>query len=338
MTIGENIRHYRKKLNMTQSRLADAIGVTVQAISKWETGAGMPDTAQIVPLAVALNISTDKLLMNDNKDMEYKKRWEYALRHYGDDPEKLLEVAKAVLAEDPDNIDFLYRAAVDEKRLADEAEDDRARHFHLGMALSYTNRLLKLDPSHGSAREHLVSVYSGLGMDDEAIAAAYRCENSSRALLWCLKGEALRRHLQKRIDERFHSLLDEIVHAGMPEVVEALIRTAIPDGNYQHYAFYLFRHGWERANAHAAQGNDDAVMGELRSLLDFAIDMDSAKADPRFTAPLFDLLEGFQNPPGVPTYLEQFIHETEYLFPQLAQREDYQALLAEAKAQQKGTA
>lgn len=243
-----------------------------------------------------------------------------------------------ILEEDPENTDFLFRAATNERFLAEESSEEREKHFHWTMSRQYTEKLLRLDPDHESGMEHLVTVLSALGMDDEAVAQAHRCADSSRALLWCLKGDALRRHRQKRIDRKFQSLLNEIEQAGMPEVTEALIRAAIPDGNYQHYGFFLFSHGWHRAKAHYDAGNEDAVLDELHSLFTLAQKLDKGKADPRFTAPVFDLLEGFRNDPGIPSHTEQFIHETEYLFPQLAQREDYQALLAKAKELQKGTA
>ena len=38
MTIGESIRHHRKKLNLTQAQLAERLRVTPQAVSKWESG------------------------------------------------------------------------------------------------------------------------------------------------------------------------------------------------------------------------------------------------------------------------------------------------------------
>ncbi len=70
MTIGQTIKLYRKEKAFTQSQLAELIGVSTQAISKWETDAGMPDISQIVPLAKVLDISTDKLLGHTNEDFE----------------------------------------------------------------------------------------------------------------------------------------------------------------------------------------------------------------------------------------------------------------------------
>ena len=61
MSIGQNIKKYRKEKGYTQRDLADLIGVSVQAVSKWETDTGAPDISQVVPLASALDISTDAL-------------------------------------------------------------------------------------------------------------------------------------------------------------------------------------------------------------------------------------------------------------------------------------
>ncbi|MCL2377847.1 MAG: helix-turn-helix domain-containing protein [Defluviitaleaceae bacterium] len=57
-----NISRYRKDLGLTQETLAEQLGITFQAVSKWETGQTIPDTALLPKLAQALNISVDKLL------------------------------------------------------------------------------------------------------------------------------------------------------------------------------------------------------------------------------------------------------------------------------------
>jgi len=61
MSLGNNIKKYRKEQGLTQEQLAEILCVTSQAVSKWESENGLPDTAQIVPLAKALNVSTDAL-------------------------------------------------------------------------------------------------------------------------------------------------------------------------------------------------------------------------------------------------------------------------------------
>ena len=51
---GAAIKRLREKKEMTQAELADKIGVTAKAVSKWETAKGLPDISLIEPLAAAL--------------------------------------------------------------------------------------------------------------------------------------------------------------------------------------------------------------------------------------------------------------------------------------------
>ncbi|MDR2570993.1 MAG: helix-turn-helix domain-containing protein [Oscillospiraceae bacterium] len=55
-----NISRYRKDLGLTQEALADRLGITFQAVSKWETGQTIPDTMLLPRLAQTLNVSIDK--------------------------------------------------------------------------------------------------------------------------------------------------------------------------------------------------------------------------------------------------------------------------------------
>lgn len=61
MALGNNIKKYRRDLGLTQEELAGILNVTGQAVSKWESGTGLPDITQVVPLAKALNVTTDAL-------------------------------------------------------------------------------------------------------------------------------------------------------------------------------------------------------------------------------------------------------------------------------------
>ncbi|MCL2503523.1 MAG: helix-turn-helix domain-containing protein [Coriobacteriia bacterium] len=61
-TMGQRIRERRKELGFTQEKLASKLGVTYQAVSKWESGTSMPDIALISPLAMSLQTSAEELL------------------------------------------------------------------------------------------------------------------------------------------------------------------------------------------------------------------------------------------------------------------------------------
>ena len=60
--IGQKIKELRKKADMTQDRLAEYLGVSAQAVSKWEVGSASPDLSLIAPLCRLLGCSADELL------------------------------------------------------------------------------------------------------------------------------------------------------------------------------------------------------------------------------------------------------------------------------------
>ena len=59
---GNTIRQLREAGHMTQAELAERIGVSSKAVSKWETGKGLPDISLLQPLAQALGISLIELM------------------------------------------------------------------------------------------------------------------------------------------------------------------------------------------------------------------------------------------------------------------------------------
>ena len=60
------IKQLREQRNLTQSELADLIGVSSKTISKWETAKGLPDVSLLQPLAQALNISLIELMNGEH--------------------------------------------------------------------------------------------------------------------------------------------------------------------------------------------------------------------------------------------------------------------------------
>lgn len=63
--IGAFIKAQRNSLNMTQKELAEKIGCTDKAISRWETGKGLPDSSFLIPLANIFNITVNELLTGE---------------------------------------------------------------------------------------------------------------------------------------------------------------------------------------------------------------------------------------------------------------------------------
>jgi len=70
MNIGNKIRELRKKKGITQEQLASALGITSQAISKWEMSTGYPDIAMLPVIAGYFGVSMDTLFNYDADKLE----------------------------------------------------------------------------------------------------------------------------------------------------------------------------------------------------------------------------------------------------------------------------
>ena len=68
--LGETICQYRQMKKMTQDEFASRLGVTPQAISKWERGNGLPDVSLLGDICQILDISANTLLGLDEKIVE----------------------------------------------------------------------------------------------------------------------------------------------------------------------------------------------------------------------------------------------------------------------------
>lgn len=75
MSFGEKLKLVRKDRNITQEALAELLNVSRQAISKWESDNGYPETEKLLLISKTLNISID-YLMNDLSERQEKEKTE----------------------------------------------------------------------------------------------------------------------------------------------------------------------------------------------------------------------------------------------------------------------
>lgn len=82
MTFAEKLKACRKQAGLSQEQLAEKLGVSRQAVTKWETDAGIPDIENIMAISALFDISIDELLSNERgekkpKDYLYESITEY---------------------------------------------------------------------------------------------------------------------------------------------------------------------------------------------------------------------------------------------------------------------
>lgn len=85
--LGENIRKFRKEMNLTQEELADKIGVTYQAVSKWENAQSAPDVSFLPMLADLFGCSIDDLFSYTSKQSSDYPNFDWNLNDMDDVPE-----------------------------------------------------------------------------------------------------------------------------------------------------------------------------------------------------------------------------------------------------------
>ena len=103
--MGEKIRALRKQKNVSQEVLAQYLGVSFQAVSKWENGTAMPDVTMIPAIASFFDVSTDELFDFNRMETERKVQqacWDIAeYRHT--QPQKAEDDLRALLKQYPGN-------------------------------------------------------------------------------------------------------------------------------------------------------------------------------------------------------------------------------------------
>ena len=119
---GKRLKELRTQHHLSQEELAKELGVTAQAVSKWEHGRSSPDFDAIVPMAKLFRISTDQLLGYEVVRQDWEYRWQRAMMS-DDTAEARRIAAEAQREQQPMTGHFSYRQAESELVLARKTDD-----------------------------------------------------------------------------------------------------------------------------------------------------------------------------------------------------------------------
>ncbi|MBQ9765411.1 MAG: helix-turn-helix domain-containing protein [Lachnospiraceae bacterium] len=105
LCVGKNIKTLRKAHNLTQEQLAESIGVSFQAVSKWENSIALPDITFVPVLASFFGVTTDELFSYNLQDMqkEVDSIRDEAYKYRESDPKKSKEILEEGLGKYPGN-------------------------------------------------------------------------------------------------------------------------------------------------------------------------------------------------------------------------------------------
>ena len=363
--IGQRIKDLRKKADMTQDRLADYLGVSAQAVSKWECGIAAPDLSLIAPLCKVLGCTSDELLGIGGDDEEAGAREKEVLARVSHNaPEtaglsarELFPICLAAVEEYPRNLWLHYYCAMNEMMLPDDpspAEGQaKTRREHVEAAEKRYRFILEETEDDGLRAcviNNLVLFLVQEGRQEEAAELARSCPTSGKLspdflLLYCLEGEEGERHWQEYVTAKLEDLLLALMRRteSLPamEAVEAVVRVMFPDGNYLGWFNYLHDALEYQTELLAKAGRYDDAVKKLTEYCAICKKLDEVNARTgetiAFTAPLFDRLSDtmpfLTSPYTAAEYAGQWLN-MEWFDP-LREREDFKALCAEMQPEEK---
>ena len=286
--VSATIRRLRRERGLTQEALAQAVGVSPQAISKWETGQTMPDITLLLPLSKELGIGVNELLGGDRRK-ELEERFQKAIP-FGE--ELTLLVSLDALKEFPDDETFRYRLACDEKILGERSTSKIDRDRYLNRAAIRFGELHNEHPEDETYASMLAETLFALGNREEAMRLAAACKDPQKELAMLLEGDEKRRYLQKKLRQDMMALYGRLFANHSREALAAartLLDTLL--GEDILYTNCLpSTYVWE-AELCREEGNTEGFVSAMTNAYEAAKKYDGIPFGSHpYRAPLFDLL------------------------------------------------
>ena len=303
--IGKQIKALRNRDGVTQDRLAEALGVTSQAISKWENESGYPDIEYIVPIANFFNVTIDALFEHDRSESENKIN-EYCEKldemHRGwENVHDRIELARKALAEFPAEEKLLVRLATAlwEKWSGDTSDDcflfvdgktvynfDKVRATEgWEEAAQIMEKLLATstdDKIRSECRNILIRLYGSIGEKEKVYKLADYCPDCKAANLAAafngIYKEEARENSQILLQQALFRLRvhlpiqtkDLTLKAKAIEKIIELHKFVFDDGNYEFYHAKMEHLYIDYAEVLLRQERIDEVFSALDNAYDHA--------------------------------------------------------------------
>ena len=286
--VSATIRRLRRERGLTQEALAQAVGVSPQAISKWETGQTMPDITLLLPISKVLGIGVNELLGGDRRK-ELEERFQKALP-FGE--ELTLLVSLDALKEFPDDETFRYRLACDEKILGERSTSKIDRDRYLNRAAIRFGELHNEHPEDEIYASMLAETLFALGNREEAMKLAAACKDPQKELAMLLEGDEKRRYQQEKLRQDMMALYGRLFANHSREALAAartLLDTLL--GEDILYTNCLpSTYVWE-AELCREEGNTEGFVSAMTNAYEAAKKYDGIPFGSHpYRAPLFDLL------------------------------------------------
>lgn len=309
MAFANVIRKLRLKAGMTQDELAEALGITSQAISRWENGAATPDVPTITRLAYMFRVTSDYLLDIDSArteleiDEALKKIWNMRTR---DGVEELRILAEKYPLH-PRIMEtqrfFLHQLF----QLEREKGNEKSARRHLSEALKLAEYLLehaKTIRERSRAICDILPIYKDAGRKKQAQQLLEELTDygtvREKAIIDLYDGEEKVRLMQENLyslvaqfewEAYMLSLEDTIPREEKIRMLENAFHaaeTAMPEENPWFYSWQPLHIPWHLAKHYSLLGKTDEAIRWLEIMRDAALrDEFSGKQNFRMNSPMF---------------------------------------------------
>lgn len=320
LKLGENLKKFRLQRELTQEQLADILGVSAQAVSRWENGTTYPDITLLPTVASYFEITLDELMgMDSFKSEEQLKELLGQLEENGSKGliyENIL-LLRDVVRTYPANYELQFRLVnqlafceyKDGRGLSEEEKISFNRE-----AAEIGNRIL----SHctdcaiiNQTTQQLCYIYSSLGEKEKAIEYAKKLPNigcTDTVVLGDLyEGEQQRTHLKRAIKwytSIFWCALINLADLGHrnetmsdAERIEimkkalAILELVFDDGDYLNYSGTVSITHRHIADLAMSEGDYELALLSLEKAAQFAVMSDTLPENARHTSLLLNNLE-----------------------------------------------
>ncbi len=215
MELGRKIKALRTQQGMTQEQLAEALGVSPQAVSKWENDVTAPDIAMLPAISVTFGVTIDDLF--SLSDEENLRRIDNMLCNVRDLSESAFTSTETLLqgiaARKPGCADAWLRLA--------ELYEHRIKTF-TRLAVDYAKQGIRIQPEKKCGHSVLTNLLHGYGGD-------WTCNHTLEMVRYY-------RGLMKRVPEYregWRWLLDQLIGNGLLEEARAIIETTETVRDYE---------------------------------------------------------------------------------------------------------
>ncbi len=318
--LGENLKKLRNERAITQETLADFLGVSFQAVSKWERGESCPDIEMLPAIASFFNTTTDDLLGVDKFEHESKIQ-DYINKYnvlYGTDTPKALQLMKKAAYEFPGDFRLLIRyfeTLITEKgglqegtavlrevqsvydRIDNYCTDDSIRIWAQRLMATYCKSMSRVDGS-------------GLGLDDmekilHKMPDMYNSGDFAATYLYP-SGEKHREACRNAIDEIMYLLCCAVINYCSDfdfgkdsaefkiEAIKTLVSvldSVYTDGNYRKSWVHIIYGYGQLGSLYFIIGNTEEALKNLRTCAELSKKYDSLPQTVTSSSLLFNGME-----------------------------------------------